>query len=72
MPEDIMTLLETAYRLHQDGRTELAEKKYLEVLKKDRNNIHALNMLGMLSFWQKVIKGFILVLAILLNEKLRK
>lgn len=31
-----------------------------------------LNMLGMLSFWQKVIKGFILVLAILLNEKLRK
>ena len=31
-----------------------------------------LNMLGMLSFWQLVLKGFILVLAILLNEKLRK
>ncbi|MCP4622299.1 MAG: ABC transporter permease [bacterium] len=31
-----------------------------------------LNMLGMLSFWQKVLKGVILVLAILLNEKLRK
>jgi ribose/xylose/arabinose/galactoside ABC-type transport system permease subunit len=31
-----------------------------------------LNMLGMLSFWQKVLKGMILVLAILLNEKLRK
>ena len=31
-----------------------------------------LNMLGMLSFWQKVLKGAILVLAILLNEKLRK
>jgi ribose/xylose/arabinose/galactoside ABC-type transport system permease subunit len=31
-----------------------------------------LNMLGMLSFWQKVLKGIILVLAILLNEKLRK
>jgi len=29
-------------------------------------------MLGVLSFWQKVIKGAILVLAILLNEKLRK
>jgi ribose/xylose/arabinose/galactoside ABC-type transport system permease subunit len=31
-----------------------------------------LNMLGMLSFWQKVLKGAILVLAILLNERLRK
>ena len=31
-----------------------------------------LNMLGMLSFWQKVLKGVIIVLAILLNEKLRK
>ena len=31
-----------------------------------------LNMLGMLSFWQKVLKGVILVLAILMNEKLRK
>jgi ribose/xylose/arabinose/galactoside ABC-type transport system permease subunit len=31
-----------------------------------------LNMLGVLSFWQKVLKGLILVLAILLNEKLRK
>jgi ribose/xylose/arabinose/galactoside ABC-type transport system permease subunit len=31
-----------------------------------------LNMLGMLSFWQKVLKGAILVLAILLNEKLKK
>jgi len=31
-----------------------------------------LNMLGMLSFWQLVLKGVILVLAILLNEKLRK
>jgi len=31
-----------------------------------------LNMLGMLSFWQLVLKGGILVVAILLNEKLRK
>ncbi len=31
-----------------------------------------LNMLGMLSFWQLVLKGAILVIAILLNEKLRK
>ena len=31
-----------------------------------------LNMLGMLSFWQLVLKGGILVLSILLNEKLRK
>lgn len=31
-----------------------------------------LNMLGMLSFWQQVLKGTILVAAILLNEKLRK
>ncbi len=31
-----------------------------------------LNMLGMLSFWQKVLKGAIIVLAILLNERLRK
>ena len=29
-------------------------------------------MLGMLSFWQLVLKGAILVIAILLNEKLRK
>ena len=31
-----------------------------------------LNMLGMLSFWQLVLKGAILVIAILLNEKFRK
>lgn len=31
-----------------------------------------LNMLGMLSFWQLVLKGGILVVAILLNEKFRK
>jgi ribose/xylose/arabinose/galactoside ABC-type transport system permease subunit len=31
-----------------------------------------LNMLGMLSFWQMVVKGMILLLAILLNEKLSK
>ncbi len=31
-----------------------------------------LNMLGMLSFWQKVLKGAVLVLAILLNEKFGK
>jgi ribose/xylose/arabinose/galactoside ABC-type transport system permease subunit len=31
-----------------------------------------LNMLGMLSFWQLVLKGGILVAAILLNEKFRK
>ena len=43
-----MNLLESGYRLHQAGRTDLAEKKYLEVLKQDRRNIHALNLLGML------------------------
>lgn len=31
-----------------------------------------LNMLGMLSFWQQVLKGVVLLLAILLNEKLRR
>jgi ribose/xylose/arabinose/galactoside ABC-type transport system permease subunit len=31
-----------------------------------------LNMLGMLTFWQQVVKGAILVAAILLNEKLGK
>ena len=31
-----------------------------------------LNMLGMLSFWQLVFKGVVLLLAILLNEKLRR
>lgn len=31
-----------------------------------------LNMLGMLSFWQLVLKGSVLLLAILLNEKFRK
>ena len=31
-----------------------------------------LNMLGMLSFWQLVLKGAILVIAILLNERFRK
>ena len=41
-------MLETGYREHQAGRLEKAEQIYLAVLKKERDNIHALNLLGML------------------------
>jgi len=48
MNNEIMNLLEKGYRLQNADQLEEAERLYLEVLKKDRNNIHALNLLGML------------------------
>jgi len=48
MSQDIQDLLQTGYRKHQSGRLPDAERAYLEVLEKDRDNVHALNLLGML------------------------
>lgn len=43
-----MQQLEKGYRHQQAGDLQLAERTYRRVLKKDRKNIHALNLLGML------------------------
>jgi tetratricopeptide (TPR) repeat protein len=40
--------LQEGFRLHQAGRLPEAERLYLAVLKDDRHNIHALNLLGVL------------------------
>jgi tetratricopeptide (TPR) repeat protein len=48
MNQDLQDLLENGYRQHQEGRLDEAERLYLEVLQQDRDNIHALNLLGML------------------------
>jgi tetratricopeptide (TPR) repeat protein len=48
MTQDIQEMLETGYRQHQAGSLDEAEQLYLAVLKRDRDNIHALNLLGML------------------------
>lgn len=48
MNNDIMDLLENGFRLQQEGQLANAEQAYLKVLKRDRENIHALNLLGML------------------------
>jgi tetratricopeptide (TPR) repeat protein len=46
--DNILNLLERGYALHQIGYLEQAEGRYQEVLIKDRKNIHALNLMGML------------------------
>jgi tetratricopeptide (TPR) repeat protein len=48
MNQNIQDMLETGYRQHQEGHLDEAERLYLEVLQQDRDNIHALNLLGML------------------------
>ncbi|MCW8871716.1 MAG: tetratricopeptide repeat protein [Xanthomonadales bacterium] len=48
MNQNIQDMLETGYRQHQEGHLDEAERLYLEVLQRDRDNIHALNLLGML------------------------
>jgi tetratricopeptide (TPR) repeat protein len=48
MKQNIQDMLETGYREHQAGRVDEAERLYLAVLKQERDNIHALNLLGML------------------------
>lgn len=45
---DIMHQLETGYRVQQSGDLQRAENIYREVLRADKDNIHALNLLGML------------------------
>jgi len=48
MTDNLDEILQEAYRLHQGGRTAEAECRYREVLTRDRDNLHALNLLGML------------------------
>ena len=44
----IENFLQDGYRLHQAGYVEEAEKLYRAVLREDGDNLHALNLLGML------------------------
>ncbi len=48
MNSEIQDLLQDAYRLHQTGQLAAAETAYQTVLQSDENNVHALNLLGML------------------------
>jgi len=48
MSDDIMQLLESGFRAQQSGDLSTAESNYSRVLKNDSDNIHALNLLGML------------------------
>jgi len=48
MSDDIMKLLESGYAAQQSGNVVTAERAYGQVLERDSNNIHALNLLGML------------------------
>ncbi len=48
MREAIVRALESGYRAQQAGDIEKAEKHYLAVLSRDPENVHALNLLGML------------------------
>ena len=48
MSDEIMRQLETGYQAQQSGNLERAEQLYQQVIKSDANNIHALNLLGML------------------------
>ncbi len=43
-----MQLLESGYRAQQSGDAATAERQYRDVLKQDPQNIHALNLMGML------------------------
>jgi tetratricopeptide (TPR) repeat protein len=46
--DEIQQMLETAYRLQQAGKLDMAEELYRKVLDLQSGNIHALNLLGML------------------------
>ena len=48
MQDAIIRALERGYRAQQAGNTDVAEKLYRGVLKRDSDNVHALNLLGML------------------------
>lgn len=48
---DVSQLLPRAVQLHQAGQVEQAREIYLQVLKQEANNLHALNLLG-LAGWQ--------------------
>jgi len=48
MNDDLQHMLEHGYRRHMEGQLEEAERLYQAVLSRDRHNLHALNLLGML------------------------
>ncbi len=48
MPDELMQKLETGYRAQQSGDLAAAEHLYGQVLESDQDNVHALNLLGML------------------------
>ena len=48
MNDSIMNSLEKGFGLMQSGQTARAEQVFLQVLEKDADNVHALNLLGML------------------------
>jgi tetratricopeptide (TPR) repeat protein len=48
MSDPIMQLLESGFQAQQSGNVVTAELAFKQVLEKDRDNIHALNLLGML------------------------
>ncbi len=48
MPDSVMRALESGYQAQQAGNLLSAEKTYQQVLAQDADNIHALNLLGML------------------------
>jgi len=49
MNPDVIKRLEEAYAYHQNGNSEIARNAYQEILDSDPENIHALNLLGMLN-----------------------
>ena len=48
MPDELMQKLEAGYQAQQSGDLAQAERLYKQVLESEKNNIHALNLLGML------------------------
>ena len=46
--EDLDHEVRQAFEKHKAGQLAEAERSYLAVLERDRDNIHALNLLGML------------------------
>jgi tetratricopeptide (TPR) repeat protein len=48
MSAEIQNMLENGHRLQQAGKFAAAEERYLAVLERENNNLHALNLLGML------------------------
>jgi len=48
MPDEIMQKLEAGYQAQRSGELAQAERLYKQVLESDKDNMHALNLLGML------------------------